>query len=194
MPCKWSSVHCYHFYQYLRHLNTFSYHSLNSSVCFCHLYLLHLALHGLQEPQEENLHLHPDLQYLQDHQWLLHPDFYLLQDEYLLLHPDLQDNYWFLSNYLSFNRFFILLIRNCISCYGFIHCSKVCRIFTTGFFKKHLRFNRFFIMLIRNGSRFHDFFFFWAGLRDHIAYSLLGGGIPSQNSGYNITRLCRSLC
>ena len=31
------------------------------------------------------------------------------------------------------------------------------------------------------------FFFFWAGLRDPIACSFLGGGSPSQNSGYKIT-------
>ena len=38
------------------------------------------------------------------------------------------------------------------------------------------------------------FFFFWAGIRDPISCSLLGGGIPSQNSGNNITRVCPSLC
>ena len=31
--------------------------------------------------------------------------------------------------------------------------------------------------------------FFWTGLNDPIACSLLGGGSPSQNSGYKITRL-----
>ena len=36
------------------------------------------------------------------------------------------------------------------------------------------------------------FFFFWDGLRDPISCSLLGGGIPSQNSGYKVTRLCPS--
>ena len=44
---------------------------------------------------------------------------------------------------------------------------------------------------------YHDinllFFFFWVGLRDPIACSLLGGGIPSQKSGYKSTRLCTSL-
>ena len=34
------------------------------------------------------------------------------------------------------------------------------------------------------------FFFSWSGLRDYIACSLLGGIIPSQNSGYKVTRLC----
>ena len=38
------------------------------------------------------------------------------------------------------------------------------------------------------------FFFFWTGLRDHIACPLLSGGSPSQNSGYNITRLYPCLC
>ena len=33
-------------------------------------------------------------------------------------------------------------------------------------------------------------FLFWAGLREYIACSLLGGIIPSQNSGYRVTRLC----
>ena len=37
------------------------------------------------------------------------------------------------------------------------------------------------------------FFFFWYGLRDPIACSLLGGGIPSQNSDYKVTRLCLSI-
>ena len=37
------------------------------------------------------------------------------------------------------------------------------------------------------------FFFFWDGLCDPIAFSLLGGGIPSQNIGYNVTRLCTSI-
>ena len=37
-------------------------------------------------------------------------------------------------------------------------------------------------------------FFFWAGHRDPIAWSLLGGGSPSQNSGYKITRLYPYLC
>ena len=37
------------------------------------------------------------------------------------------------------------------------------------------------------------FFIFWDGLRDPIACSLLGGGIPSQKSGYKTTRLCTSL-
>ena len=32
----------------------------------------------------------------------------------------------------------------------------------------------------------------WSGLRDPIACSLLGGGIPTQNSGYGDTRLCPS--
>ena len=32
----------------------------------------------------------------------------------------------------------------------------------------------------------------WAGLRGPIACSLLGGGIPTQNSGYGGTRLCTS--
>ena len=32
--------------------------------------------------------------------------------------------------------------------------------------------------------------FFWAGLRDPIACLLFSGGIPSQNSGYKVTRLC----
>ena len=36
------------------------------------------------------------------------------------------------------------------------------------------------------------FFFLWAGLRDPIARSLLGGAVPSQNSGYKFTRLCPS--
>ena len=35
-------------------------------------------------------------------------------------------------------------------------------------------------------------FLFWSGLRDPIACSLLGGGIPNQNSGYKSTRLCPS--
>ena len=35
-----------------------------------------------------------------------------------------------------------------------------------------------------------SFYFFWSGLRDSIACSLLGGIIPSQNSGYTVTRLC----
>ena len=35
-------------------------------------------------------------------------------------------------------------------------------------------------------------FFFWSGLRDHIACSLLGVGIKDQNSGYKVTRLCTS--
>ena len=34
------------------------------------------------------------------------------------------------------------------------------------------------------------FFFFWAGLGDPIACSLFSGGIPYQNSGYKVTRLC----
>ena len=34
--------------------------------------------------------------------------------------------------------------------------------------------------------------FFWSGLHDHIACSLLGGGIPTQNSGYRDTRICPS--
>ena len=38
------------------------------------------------------------------------------------------------------------------------------------------------------------FLFFWAGLRDPIVCSLLGGGILYQNSGYKSTRLCPSLC
>ena len=33
------------------------------------------------------------------------------------------------------------------------------------------------------------FFFFWDGLRDTISCSFWGGGIPSQNSGYKITRI-----
>ena len=33
---------------------------------------------------------------------------------------------------------------------------------------------------------------FWSGLRDPIACSLFGGGIPNQNSGYKVTRLCPS--
>ena len=33
-------------------------------------------------------------------------------------------------------------------------------------------------------------FLFWSGLRDYLACSLLGGIIPSQNSGYKVTRLC----
>ena len=34
-------------------------------------------------------------------------------------------------------------------------------------------------------------FFFWSGLRDPIACSLLGGvWLQSQNSGYQVTRLC----
>ena len=37
------------------------------------------------------------------------------------------------------------------------------------------------------------FFFFWAGPRDPIACSLLGGGIPSQKIGYKFTRLCPSI-
>ena len=37
------------------------------------------------------------------------------------------------------------------------------------------------------------FFFFWTGLCDPISCSLLGGGIPSQNSCYKSTRLCHSL-
>ena len=32
--------------------------------------------------------------------------------------------------------------------------------------------------------------FFWSGLSDPIACSLLGGGITTQNSGYKVTRLC----
>ena len=39
-----------------------------------------------------------------------------------------------------------------------------------------------------------SFFFFWADLCETIACSLLGGGITSQNSSYQITRLCPSLC
>ena len=34
------------------------------------------------------------------------------------------------------------------------------------------------------------FFFFCTGLRDPIACSILGGGIPTHNSGYESTRLC----
>ena len=34
------------------------------------------------------------------------------------------------------------------------------------------------------------FFFFWFGLRDPIACSLLGGGIPSHKNGYKVNRLC----
>ena len=34
------------------------------------------------------------------------------------------------------------------------------------------------------------FSFFWSGLRDCIACSLLGGIIPSQSSGYTVTILC----
>ena len=37
------------------------------------------------------------------------------------------------------------------------------------------------------------FFFFWTGLYDPILCSLLGGGIPPQNSGYKSTRFCRYL-
>ena len=37
------------------------------------------------------------------------------------------------------------------------------------------------------------FFFFWAVLHDPIECSLLGGDIPSQNSGYKVTRLCSSI-
>ena len=33
------------------------------------------------------------------------------------------------------------------------------------------------------------FFLFYTGLRDLIACSILGGGIPAQNIGYNSTRL-----
>ena len=36
------------------------------------------------------------------------------------------------------------------------------------------------------------FFFFWTGLCVPIECSLLGGGLPSQNSGYMDTRLCPS--
>ena len=32
----------------------------------------------------------------------------------------------------------------------------------------------------------------WSGLRGPIGCSLLGGGIPTQNSGYGDTRLCPS--
>ena len=35
-------------------------------------------------------------------------------------------------------------------------------------------------------------FFFWTGLSDPIACSLLGGGSPSQNNSYKITILCPS--
>ena len=42
------------------------------------------------------------------------------------------------------------------------------------------------IILIKIGS----VFFFWAGIHDPIECSFLGGGIPSQNSGYKVTRLC----
>ena len=38
------------------------------------------------------------------------------------------------------------------------------------------------------------FFFFCAGLCDPISWSFLGGVIPSQNSGYKITRICPYLC
>ena len=31
--------------------------------------------------------------------------------------------------------------------------------------------------------------FFWSVIRDYIACSLLGGIIPSQNSGYTVTRI-----
>ena len=36
------------------------------------------------------------------------------------------------------------------------------------------------------------FFFFSTGLRDPIACSIVGCGIPTQNSGYKSTRLCPS--
>ena len=36
------------------------------------------------------------------------------------------------------------------------------------------------------------YFFFWTDLRGPIACSLLGGAIPTQNSGYGVTRLCPS--
>ena len=37
------------------------------------------------------------------------------------------------------------------------------------------------------------FFFLWSGLCDPISLSLLGGDIPYQNSGYNVTRLYPSI-
>ena len=40
---------------------------------------------------------------------------------------------------------------------------------------------------------FFFFFFFWTGLRDPIACSIVVGGIPTQNSGYESTRLCMSV-
>ena len=39
---------------------------------------------------------------------------------------------------------------------------------------------------------FFFFFFFWTGLSDPIACSIVGGGIPTQNSDYKGTRLCTS--
>ena len=42
--------------------------------------------------------------------------------------------------------------------------------------------------------RIFFFFFLLSGLCCPIACSLLGGRIPSHNSGYKITRLCPSLC
>ena len=33
-------------------------------------------------------------------------------------------------------------------------------------------------------------FFFWTSLIGHIAWSLLGGGVPTQKSGYRDIRLC----
>ena len=38
-------------------------------------------------------------------------------------------------------------------------------------------------------SYFFSLFFFWTGLCGPIAFSLLGGGVPTHNSGYMYTRL-----
>ena len=47
---------------------------------------------------------------------------------------------------------------------------------------------------INNDYEYLLLLFFLAVLRDPIACSLFGGGIPSQKSGYKITRLCTYLC
>ena len=48
------------------------------------------------------------------------------------------------------------------------------------------------ITLLKNSPSLHPIFvlFFWTGLRFPIECSLLGGGIPSQKSGYKGTRIC----
>ena len=66
LPCRWSFMYFYHFYQYLRHLNLLAYCIIESSVCLPHIYILQLELHNIHALQEENLHLYLEHQAIQD--------------------------------------------------------------------------------------------------------------------------------